>query len=58
MRFMSDLALSPVHAPTGTTVELGVSRMCGNGVSAVGCSQFFWSYSAYGGDSIIWKVYA
>lgn len=36
----------------------GVSSMCGNGVSDVGCSQFFASYSACGGDSIMWKVYA
>ena len=35
-----------IHAPTGTTVWFGVSRMCGNGVSGVGCSQFFASYSA------------
>ena len=46
------------QAPTGTTVEFGVSRMWGKGFSGVGCNQFFSSYSAYGGDSIIWNVYA
>ena len=43
------------YAPTKTVV-LGVSRMWGNGVSGVGCNQFFASYSAWGGDSTMWNV--
>lgn len=37
-------------SPAGRTLE--------NGISFVGCSQFFSSYFAYGGLSIIWNVYA
>ena len=34
------------------------ARMREKGIALVGCNQFFSSYVAYGGDSIMWKVYA
>ena len=40
------------------TVAFGVSSILENGISAVGCSQFFSSYAAHGEDSIMWNVYA
>lgn len=33
-------------------------RIRENGMASVGCSQFFESYVACGGESIIWNVYA
>jgi hypothetical protein len=42
----------------GFTLTFGLSRILENGISGVGCSQFFASYSACGGDSIMWNVYA
>ena len=39
-------------------VQAGASRILEKGMLGVGCSQFFSSYVAYGGESIIWNVYA
>lgn len=43
---------------TSRRVWFGVSSILENGISGVGCSQFFESYCAYGADSIMWNVYA
>ena len=50
---------SNIYSRSGAKmVGLGLSSIFENGISGVGCSQFFASYSAYGGDSIMWNVYA
>jgi len=41
-----------------TNLRFGSSKTFENGIDGVGCNQFFASYIALGGDSIIWNVYA
>lgn len=43
---------------SGRTLGFGASRTLENGISGVGCNQFFSSYTAYGDDSTMWNVYA
>lgn len=54
----SALQEQPQDRKLPLTAEFGASSIRENGISAVGCSQFLRSYKAYGGESIIWNVYA
>lgn len=61
VRFSLDPSQSrrqPVGRNSLTSYATGFGKIRENGISGVGCNQFFSSYAARGGDSIIWKVYA